>query len=86
MKRAKKQKLSNELDRIFERMESIDPSSDEYEKLLLRAKAILGQLDRGRSPEVTAGVFSLLGIGTIAVLERSGPLLSKALGFVRKPR
>lgn len=93
----KKQHEPTEIDlainRILERMQYVDPESDEYGTLVARldrlhSMKIAEKNDRSKvsyDAMLTAGA-SILGILLIIGHERLNVITTKALGFVTKPK
>lgn len=85
--------LNLAITRIFERMEYVDPESDEYGVLVsrldrLHSMKIAERNDRSKvsyDAMLTAGA-SILGILLVINHERLNVITTKALGFVTKPK
>ena len=92
--------VSNEINRIYDMLSEMDPGDERYLKLVTRLKYLredkvqIQKLNEKRKKNkkipdgvktgIVSGVFSLLGIGLIKLMEYDGPIGTKALNWVQR--
>lgn len=90
-KRDKRTNLEKEIDTLLDRMNKMDPTSDDYAKLVkhldILAQAKAKEKSTCVSPDTIAIIVgNLVGILLIIGYEKANVISSKALGFVLRGR
>lgn len=88
----KKKNVKDEIILVLEKMNGVDPDSDEYTRMAKNLETLCSANEKSSKNRmsligpIVAGVFSLAGIILIVCNEETRVISSKALGLVIKGR
>lgn len=83
--------LDKAIDKLYDKIDSVEPDSEEYDKYLEKLKKLEDLRDKSRSRRPSSDtvllvVGNLAGIFIIVAYEHAHVMTSKAIGFIMKQK